>query len=215
MILLGTSSSHEDAAAACEALGEELWSPANATASIQSGLDYLVLEGRATARSQFWVASGGGGRRAISASGQVSAVDADLRLPALCTQSAPLATSSRTDSGSQWQVSARSNNEDLIGWVTTSLATVWGCCGNASAVANVAAASGIERAFAFMASGTRHSRSGSRTLNSTQVLTERFRLHPSATNVLRAQPLDPRTVFSSIFGRLIFPSRGTRTPRTV
>lgn len=120
VILLNTSGSYEEAVAGCEALSEELWSPTNSTVSIQSSLDYLVYEGRAAAQSLFWVASTQGGtRQTISASGQVSAANASQGLPALCTQSAPLATSSKTDNGSAWQVSVRSNNEDLVGWVAS------------------------------------------------------------------------------------------------
>lgn len=122
VILLGPSSTYDDAVAGCEALNEALWSPASAATSIQSSLDYLVFEGKAAADSLFWVAPETGSPRAISASGQVSAVDAGLSLPALCTQSAPLATSSRTDNSSEWEVSVRSNNEDLVGWVASSLA---------------------------------------------------------------------------------------------
>lgn len=110
--------------AGCEALSEGLWSPERATASIQSSLDYLVYEGKATKDARFWVAPQGNDTRAISASGQVAAVEpglASLRLPALCTQSAPLATKSKTSNDSAWQVSVHSNNEDLVGWVPNSM----------------------------------------------------------------------------------------------
>ncbi|KAJ4392107.1 hypothetical protein N0V93_005729 [Gnomoniopsis smithogilvyi] len=116
-VILLSSRSYEDAVAGCEALSEELWSPENARVSIQTNLDYLVYEGKATKDSQFWVASAGNGTRAISASGDLSTVDESLALPALCTQSAPLATAAETDNNtSDWQVSVRSNNEELIGF---------------------------------------------------------------------------------------------------
>lgn len=116
MILL-SSTSYESAVAGCEALGEELWSPENATASIQSSLDYLVYEGKANETSQFWVARSSNSTYAISASGVVSAVNTSLALAALCTQSAPLATVSETSTSSEWQISVHSNNEDLVGLV--------------------------------------------------------------------------------------------------
>lgn len=117
VILLG-SSLYEDAVAGCEALSERLWSPGNTSVSIQTSLDYLVYEGKATKDSQFWVASAGNDVRAISASGQVSTVSGNLTLAALCTQSAPLATAAATDNNfSEWQISVRSNNEDLVGLV--------------------------------------------------------------------------------------------------
>lgn len=116
-IILLSSSSYEDALAGCEDLSEELWSPGNAGASIQTSLDYLVYEGTATKDSQFWIASTDNGTRAISASGEVLSVSDSLTLPALCTQSAPFASAAKTDNSSDWQVSVRSNNEDLIGSV--------------------------------------------------------------------------------------------------
>lgn len=101
--------------AGCEALSEKLWSPESAAASIQSSLDYLVYEGKATNSSQFWVAAQGQHTRAISASGRVATVDSGHSLPALCTQSAPLANKSKTSNDSEWQVSVHANNEHLVG----------------------------------------------------------------------------------------------------
>lgn len=117
VILLSSNSPYEDAVAGCKALGEELWSPENAPASIQSNLDYLVYEGKATKQSNFWVAAQGRTTRAISASGEVSSVSSSLTLPALCTQSAPLANLSTVGTESEWQVSVHSNNEELVGSV--------------------------------------------------------------------------------------------------
>lgn len=131
VILLGASVSRDEAAASCEALGEALWSPITAenstsssssNSSIQTDLDYLVYQGKATNESLFWVASDeSGSARTISASGAVSVVvgNSSLSLPAICTQSAPLATSEETDNSTEWQVSVRSNDEDLVGWVLT------------------------------------------------------------------------------------------------
>lgn len=117
-VILLSSSSYEDAAAGCEALSEKLWSPENTSASIQTSLDYLVYQGKATKDSQFWVAPARNVTRAISASGQVLTVHGNLSLPVLCTQSAPLATAAETDNNSsEWQVSVRSNNEELVGSV--------------------------------------------------------------------------------------------------
>lgn len=116
-MLLSSSTSYENAVAGCEALNEQLWSPESAKGSIQANLDYLVYEGKATEDAQFWIAPLGSGRRAITALGEVGAVNSTLGLPALCTQSAPLATTSKTDNSSGWQISVRSNNDDLVGCV--------------------------------------------------------------------------------------------------
>lgn len=116
-VVLLDSTSYDDAVAGCESLSEELWSPENATTSIQANLDYLVYEGTATKHSQFWVAANGSSTRAISAAGHVAAVNSSLTLPALCTQSAPLANNTNHDTSAGWRVSVSSNNEELVGSV--------------------------------------------------------------------------------------------------
>ncbi|CAN8096730.1 unnamed protein product [Discula destructiva] len=116
VILLSSSSSYEDALAGCASLSETLWSPENAKTSIQTNLDYLVYEGKATNDSQFWVASSGNGTRAISATGEISSVHESACLPALCTQSAPLASAAQTDTSPAWQISVHANNEELVGF---------------------------------------------------------------------------------------------------
>lgn len=120
--MLDSSTPYDDAVAGCEALSEELWSPEDATTSIQANLDYLVYEGKATKQSQFWVAANGGSStRAISATGHVSTVDSSLTLPALCTQSAPLSSKSKYDTSADWRVTVHSNHEGLIGSVILDL----------------------------------------------------------------------------------------------
>lgn len=106
----------------CEALSEALWSPENATTSIQANSDYLVYEGRATKQSHFWVvASGSNSTRAISATRHVSIFNSSLTLPAFCTQSAPLASKYKYDTSAEWRVTVHSNHEDLVGSVTLDL----------------------------------------------------------------------------------------------
>lgn len=114
-VILLKSRSYPDAVSGCHALSEELWSPGQGTASIQRNLDYLVYEGKANDDTQFWIASSDNSTRAVSASGKVSTVSPGLELPALCTQSAPFANASYTDTSTKWQVSVQTNNEDLVG----------------------------------------------------------------------------------------------------
>ncbi|PSR94379.1 Alpha/Beta hydrolase protein [Coniella lustricola] len=138
-VILLSSSSYQDAIAGCKAIGEQLWSPDDVdnsekktsatspalTLSIQSSLNYLVYRGQADQNSRFWVApsidsSSSGTLRTVSASGHVSEVHSSsangLTLATLCTQSAPLTTSSNTSTAERWQVSVHSNNEDLVGF---------------------------------------------------------------------------------------------------
>ncbi|KAJ9154756.1 Carboxylic ester hydrolase [Pleurostoma richardsiae] len=115
IILLGRQV-FSDAAAACGALGEQLWSPELKTASIQSIVDYLIYQKKADKSSLFWIGSKGKETRAVSVKGQVSFVNPSLRLPILCTQSAPFSNETYADTSSKWQVQVHSNNEDLTGF---------------------------------------------------------------------------------------------------
>lgn len=116
MIVL-SAKSYQDAKSGCQALSEDLWSPDLGTASIQPNLDYLVYEGRAEKDSSFWVAAQSNQTRALSASGNVTIADPEQELSVLCTQSAPFANSTSTDTSAKWQVSVQSNNEELVGSV--------------------------------------------------------------------------------------------------
>ncbi|KAK3333579.1 Alpha/Beta hydrolase protein [Cercophora scortea] len=119
VILLGRRS-YAEAAAGCEALGEQLWAPELNTASIQSNLDYLRHRGQASNASTFWISpspSGGNTTRVIDVSGAVVAVaDSSVRLPALCTQTAPYSSEKSQDVGARWQVSVDANNQTLTGF---------------------------------------------------------------------------------------------------
>ncbi|KAH8909858.1 cholinesterase-like protein [Coniochaeta sp. PMI_546] len=116
-VILLSRRAQGDAAAACQGLGEQLWSPELKTASIQANLDYLKYQGKIGDSTLLWIGSSNNESRAISASGKITDVDAGLRLPALCTQTAPFATgSSQPNTNTQYQVSVHSNNEDYTGF---------------------------------------------------------------------------------------------------
>lgn len=115
-LILLSRRSQSDAAAACAALGEQLWSPELKTASIQANLDYLKYQKKIDDSTQLWIASSTDETRAIGASGKVAAVDARLRLPALCTQTAPFSSEQGQDTSAKWQVSVKSNNEEYTGF---------------------------------------------------------------------------------------------------
>lgn len=120
-VILLSSRSYSDAVKTCHGLNEDLWSPGQDTESTQRILDYLLYEGEADVSTQFWVAPQDNSTRALSVSGNVSTVQPGLELPALCTQSAPFANATHTDTSKKWQVSVHSNNDEIVGYVTASL----------------------------------------------------------------------------------------------
>ncbi|KAK0621458.1 Alpha/Beta hydrolase protein [Bombardia bombarda] len=126
VILLSRRRSHGEAVTACQALGEQLWSPELNTASIQTNLDYLQYQGRAGNSTTFWIAAAAAAAaaaastsstaRAIGVSGVITSVDAAQRLPALCTQTAPYSSENVQDTGPTWQVAVEANNQTLTGF---------------------------------------------------------------------------------------------------
>jgi hypothetical protein len=117
-VILLSRRAQSDAAAACRALGEQLWSPELKTASIQANLDYLKYQGKIGDSTLLWIGSSNNESRAIDATGKVTDVDAGLHLPVLCTQTAQFATAStQPNTNTQYQVSVHSNNEDYTGYV--------------------------------------------------------------------------------------------------
>ncbi|KUI56990.1 Bile salt-activated lipase [Cytospora mali] len=99
----------QDAVSGCHALSEQLWSPEQGTGGIRENLDYLIHEGKTTDDTQFWITAQGNNTRAVSVSGGVLPVQPDVKLPVLCTQSAPFVNASYTDASTKWQVSVHSN----------------------------------------------------------------------------------------------------------
>ena len=115
-VIVLSRQTYADAASACQALGEQLWAPDHQTNSIQRTLDYLVYQKKVTADSTFWVASQGVNFRAIDGRGHVEMVDPTLKLPVLCTQTAPFSYADRQDTSEKWRVSVNANNEELVGY---------------------------------------------------------------------------------------------------
>lgn len=116
MILLD-SQRPENAAAACAALGEQLWAPELKTASIQSSLDYLKYQDKIKDSSLLWIAPSGNTTRAIGTSGAIFSVQPSLQLPVLCTQTAPFSNITYANTNSEWLVSVASNNETYVGYL--------------------------------------------------------------------------------------------------
>lgn len=99
----------------CYSLGETLWSYQAGVSEIQNDLDYLIFQGKYSKSQKYWIAPVHNMPSTINANGKVQKASANTHLPALCTQSAPYSNSDSQDTSSRWQVSVRSNNEDLTG----------------------------------------------------------------------------------------------------
>jgi len=117
-VILLTPRSQISASAACAELGETLWSPESQNASIQLNLDYLTFSGTSLDQ-QYWIAPTAAVARTIDGKGRIAEAinsSARLRLPALCSQSAPFSDISSDDNSTKWQVTVHSNNEYLTGY---------------------------------------------------------------------------------------------------
>ena len=95
---------------ACTILGEELWNPdtADFRRALQSSLAYQVYQGITTENQIYWVAPSdddGYGCRAIDTTGKLyHDLNCLVEIPSLCTQSAPVSTSTLTNNTLMWQV---------------------------------------------------------------------------------------------------------------
>lgn len=115
--LLLEARSLKDARSACEAVGEQLWPAELGTKSIQTSLDYLKYTGSDLGTPQFWVASGSQGVKAVNINGSVFKPQSSAQLPVLCTHSAPFSNETSQDTSEKWQITVKSNNESLTGYI--------------------------------------------------------------------------------------------------
>ncbi|KAK0867587.1 hypothetical protein LTR87_014534 [Friedmanniomyces endolithicus] len=110
-IVLSQPMTERQATAACAALGEELWSP---TASNGEFLDYLCYEGE---NGPYWIAGRQGPQcKTFTADGTQSQQPCLDQLPALCTQSAPLANATYADNSTKWQTTVSTGAQTLTGF---------------------------------------------------------------------------------------------------
>ncbi|KAI1457221.1 alpha/beta-hydrolase [Annulohypoxylon moriforme] len=114
--LLLEACSLNDASEACEAVGEKLWSPELNTSNIKNILSYLNHSSLSTGLSQFWIALKNGSTSAIDTDGRIFQTRLDVRLPVVCTQSAPFSDATSQNTSERWQVALESNNETLTGF---------------------------------------------------------------------------------------------------
>lgn len=108
--------SFADASRSCQALGERLWSPDLGTSSIQKNLDYLKYLEHHQEVSKFWVGPENQYGQTVDVNGRVSHASKGLKLPVLCTNSAPFSSATSQDDNERWHVTIHSNNEYITGY---------------------------------------------------------------------------------------------------
>lgn len=117
-ILVSTAFCYEDATARCTDLGETLLDPEaqDFSLGLDRSLAYQVYQGNYAKGQLFWVATGGKGCRSIDARGKTQLVACSKKLPALCTQSAPIPNSTFTDTSAKFQVAQQVGKQTLTGY---------------------------------------------------------------------------------------------------
>ncbi|KAI9167448.1 Bile salt-activated lipase [Paramyrothecium foliicola] len=114
-LYLTKKQSFKEAVASCEALGEELWTPGTYGRGIEIVGQHLEDRQAGVESPRAWVSSDGNDKQVITNSGELVVVDETLRIPVLCTQTAPFSNNTFEDKDERWQVQVQSNNEVLTG----------------------------------------------------------------------------------------------------
>lgn len=109
-IVLNSPLSEVQASSACAALGEKLWYPNGD----DDFLNYLTYEGKP---GPYWIAGHQGPScKTINSSGKQGTLHCPNRLPALCTQSAPLSNLTYNDNSTTWQTTVSSGGKQITGF---------------------------------------------------------------------------------------------------
>jgi len=107
-ILLSQPSPYSAASSSCALLGETLWDPSthSFSAGLNASLSYQHYQGLASNSTLYWVAGNSSSTLCTSLDpyGTLHTLDCTRALPALCTQSAPISTSSASNTSAAWQV---------------------------------------------------------------------------------------------------------------
>jgi carboxylesterase type B len=111
----------EDGRAACTLLGEEPWRPGKSDfdTALSNSLGYRVYQNAASKDQLYWVSKAkacDATCRAIDAQGKVHRVDCGKKLPILCTQGAPVSTSTANNNSVHWQVQQTVGSKVLTGY---------------------------------------------------------------------------------------------------
>lgn len=94
---------------------ETLWDPADHTEL--DFLRYLEYEKAGGDIGQYWIRSRSNtGCRAITTLGKIKTVPCDTKLPALCSQSAPLSATSSNNTDPEWQTTVQTGDATVLGY---------------------------------------------------------------------------------------------------
>ncbi|KAK6543526.1 hypothetical protein TWF694_000272 [Orbilia ellipsospora] len=117
-ILVEVGKSFQAAKKICSSLGESLWSPKaeDFAAGLNNTLSYQEYLGKFPHGQQFWVGSTGAACQAIDVKGRSHSLDCNLKLPAICTQSAPLSNLSLVDTSPKFYISKKVGAQTVTGY---------------------------------------------------------------------------------------------------
>ncbi|KAB5523149.1 Alpha/Beta hydrolase protein [Coniochaeta sp. 2T2.1] len=120
-ILVSQPSPYYAAETACKLLGETLWNPdiQDFTVGLNTSLSYQVFQGLATKDQLYWIAKEKETDTTcagITPAGEVCDVDCSSQIPALCTQAAPVSTSSVSNTSAPWQIEHFVDQVQLTGY---------------------------------------------------------------------------------------------------
>ncbi|KAH7336290.1 Alpha/Beta hydrolase protein [Rhexocercosporidium sp. MPI-PUGE-AT-0058] len=117
-ILLGDECTFDSATTSCKLLSESLWAldDRNFLNGLNSSLSYEIYQGSFPRDQMFWISKDAGNCRAINARGKVTKTKCDIKLPALCTQSAPVSTFNTSDASKPFQITQKVRRQSLTGY---------------------------------------------------------------------------------------------------
>ncbi|KAK2749879.1 hypothetical protein FQN57_005295 [Myotisia sp. PD_48] len=111
VIVLGAAKTRDDARDACKAVNEDLWKPTNQT----DFLRYLDYKGRNLTPGRYWI--GGDKCRAITPRGRITNSECETKLPALCTDSAPIVDLGHPPNHEErWQTTVKTGAQTITGF---------------------------------------------------------------------------------------------------
>jgi hypothetical protein len=105
----------------CKALGEKVLTPSlkNYTDGLGAGLGYVAYRKSGLiglgSPQEYWISSLGHSCRSIRQDGKIQNRPCSTPLPALCSQSAPLASYYVTDKSQKWQVTVKAGPQSYTG----------------------------------------------------------------------------------------------------
>ncbi|EFQ24942.1 carboxylesterase [Colletotrichum graminicola M1.001] len=116
-LFLHSKMSFNEAKAACNKVGEELWASASESDDTQRILSILDYQRPDSDLSAIWVAPKDGETpTTINLQGEVSSADPSATNSVFCMQTAPFSSGVSQDNTERWQVVVHSNNENVLGF---------------------------------------------------------------------------------------------------